>query len=167
MCRWFYLKDVRTRWDVSFIQSNLAAELSAGHTYTFGGDVENVPRQLTGFLGIDWEMKDNLYRIKRIVMPAVWDTEVRSPFYQPGVDVRVGDYILAVNGTMLDPEKDPYAAFEGLSGTASAAGGVQPPLAARKRSSLSHKDQHRTDGYADKRLGRVRRRRPALGFSGA
>ncbi len=110
------LDDVRTRWDVSFIQSNLAAELSAGHTYTFGGDVETAPRLVTGYLGIDWEKNNNLYRIKRIVTPAVWDTEVRSPFDQPGVDVEVGDYILAVNGITLDPEKDPYAALEGLAG---------------------------------------------------
>lgn len=110
------LKDARTRWDVSNIQSNLAAELSAGHTYTGGGDVENVSPVITGFLGIDWEMKDNLYRIKRIVRPALWDTEVRSPFDRPGVDVQTGDYILSVNKVALDPGKDPYAAFEGLSG---------------------------------------------------
>ena len=110
------LNNARTRWDVSFIQSNLAAELSAGHTYTFGGDVESVPTLVTGFLGIDWEMNDNLYRIRRIISPAAWDTEVRSPFDQPSVDVKVGDYILAVNGMTLDPSKDPYAAFEGLSG---------------------------------------------------
>jgi tricorn protease len=110
------LDDARTRWDVSFIQSNLAAELSAGHTYTFGGDVENVPSLGTGFLGIDWEMNDNLYGIKRIVTPAAWDTEVRSPFDQSGVEVEAGDYILAVNSMKLEADKDPYAAFEGLSG---------------------------------------------------
>jgi tricorn protease len=110
------LEDARTRWDVSFIQSNLAAELSAGHTYTFGGDVEQAPSRQTGFLGIDWEMENNRYRINRIAKPAVWDTEVRSPFDSPGVDVEVGDYILAVNGIDLDPNKDPYAAFDGLTG---------------------------------------------------
>lgn len=110
------IEDARTRWDVSNIQSNLAAELSAGHTYTFGGDAESVPRRETGYLGIDWELNNNLYRIKRIVTPAVWDTEVRSPFDQPGVDVKAGDYILSVNSVTLDPGKDPYASFEGLSG---------------------------------------------------
>ncbi|MEJ2627611.1 MAG: PDZ domain-containing protein, partial [bacterium] len=110
------IDDARTRWDVSNIQSNMQAELSAGHTYTFGGDVELVNQRETGFLGIDWELNNNLYKIKRIVTPAKWDTEVRSPFDQPGVEVNAGDYILAVNGTDLDPEKDPYAAFEGLSG---------------------------------------------------
>ncbi|MBN2409772.1 MAG: PD40 domain-containing protein [Candidatus Aminicenantes bacterium] len=110
------IEDARTRWDVSNIQSNLAAELSAGHTYTFGGDAESVTPRLNGYLGIDWELNNDLYRIKRIVTPAAWDTEVRSPFDQPGVDVKPGDYILAVNGVDLDPGKDPYAAFEGLSG---------------------------------------------------
>jgi tricorn protease len=110
------LKDARTRWDVTNIQSNMVAELSAGHTYSRGGDVQAVPQRETGFLGIDWEMKDNLYRIKRIIKPAAWDTQVRSPFDQPGVDVTAGDYILAVNGVNLDPEKEPYAAYEGLFG---------------------------------------------------
>jgi len=110
------IEDARTRWDVSYIQSNLAAELSAGHTYTSGGDAESVTPRVNGFLGIDWELNNNLYRIKRVVTPAAWDTEVRSPFDRPGVDVTIGDYILAVNGVELDPGKDPYSAFEGLSG---------------------------------------------------
>lgn len=110
------IEDARTRWDVSFIISNLSAELSAGHTYTFGGDVERVQPVQTGFLGIDWALKDGKYYIKRIIRPASWDTEVRSPLDQPGVDVQVGDYILAVNGQQLDPTKDPYAAFAGLNG---------------------------------------------------
>lgn len=110
------IEDARTRWDVNHIQSNLAAELSAGHTYTFGGDAERVPPRTNGYLGIDWDLKDSRYQIKRIVTPASWDTEVRSPFAQPGVDVKSGDYILAVNGVDLDVQKEPYSAFEGLAG---------------------------------------------------
>jgi len=110
------IDDARTRWDVSFVQSQLLSELSAGHTYTRGGDTESVTPSATGFLGIDWELDNDRYRIKRIATPAVWDTQVRSPFDQPGVEVKIGDYVLAVNGVSLDPTKDPYAAFEGLSG---------------------------------------------------
>ncbi len=110
------LDDARTRWDVSTLQSNLAAELSAGHTYTRGGDAESVKPVMTGYLGINWELTGDKYKIKEIVRPAVWDTDVRSPLDQPGLDVKAGDYILSVNGIELDPEKDPFAAFEGLSG---------------------------------------------------
>ena len=110
------INEARTRWDVSNIQSNLLAELSAGHTYTYGGDVEQVKRVMTGYLGIDWELSNNQYRIKQIIQPAPWDTEVRSPFDLPGVGVNPGAYILSVNGIILSPDKDPYAAFEGLAG---------------------------------------------------
>ncbi|MBN1939314.1 MAG: PDZ domain-containing protein, partial [Candidatus Aminicenantes bacterium] len=106
----------RTRWDVTNICSNMQAELSAGHTYTSGGDVEQVTPVLTGFLGIDWKPDNGIYRIHRIVRPAAWDTAVRSPFDAPGVGVKEGDAILAVNDIELLPDRDPYAAFEGLSG---------------------------------------------------
>ncbi|MFC2141739.1 PDZ domain-containing protein, partial [Acidobacteriota bacterium] len=109
------IEHARTRWDVTNVCSNLVAELSAGHTYTFGGDVEQVPRLETGFLGIDWEMSQDRYRIKRIVRPAIWNTEVRSPLDRPGVEVEAGEFVLAVNGIAIDPKKDPYAAFDGLS----------------------------------------------------
>ncbi len=110
------IEDARTRWDVSFIISNLSAELSAGHTYTFGGDVERVQPQNTGYLGIDWEADGERYRIKRIVRPAVWDSEVRSPFDKTGIAIEEGDYIMSVNGMDIGTDKDPYANFEGLSG---------------------------------------------------
>ncbi|RLD71706.1 MAG: Tricorn protease like protein [Bacteroidetes bacterium] len=110
------VEDARSRWDLSFIGSNMLAELSAGHTYTFGDGPDQVKRLSTGFLGIDWELTDKGYRIQRIVLPAVWDTEVRSPFDKPGAKIRVGHYIHAVNGISLDPARDPYAAFEGLAG---------------------------------------------------
>ncbi len=110
------IDDARTRWDISNLQSNLAAELSAGHTYTFGGDTESVDYRGTGYLGIDWELSDGMYRIGKIITPAEWDTEIRSPFDRPGNTVNEGDYIHSVNGEELDPDKDPYAAFEGLSG---------------------------------------------------
>jgi tricorn protease len=110
------IKDARTRWDITNLQSNMQAELAAGHTYTNGGDTESVTPILTGFLGIKWAKEGDRYKIGRIVRPASWNTEVRSPFDRPGVEVKEGDFIVAVNGIKLDPNKDPYAAFEGLSG---------------------------------------------------
>ncbi len=110
------LGDARTRWDITNLQLNMVGELSAGHTYASGGDTEQAPSRGNGYLGIDWEKEGNLYKIKHIVKPAVWDTEVRSPFDLPGIAVKEGDYILSANGIKLDPGKDPYAAFEGFSG---------------------------------------------------
>lgn len=110
------IEDARSRWDVTYIQYNLAAELSAGHTYTFGGDNERVTPVSTGYLGIDWGVDNKGYKIKRIVKPAAWDAENRSPLDRPGIDVKEGNYIHSVNGMELSLQKDPYAAFEGLNG---------------------------------------------------
>ena len=110
------INDAITRWDVSNIQIQLISELSAGHTYANGGDVERSGYREDGYLGIDWALDNNMYKIKRIVKPAKWDSEVRSPLEQAGVNIKEGDYIISVNGRALDPAIDPYASFEGLSG---------------------------------------------------
>lgn len=110
------INDALTRWDVSNILLELISELSAGHTYAGGGDVENTESRPTGFLGIDWSLENGKYKIKKIIKPAPWDNKVRSPLGQSGIKVNAGDYILAVNGMELDVNKDPYASFEGLAG---------------------------------------------------
>lgn len=110
------VEEARSRSDITFIQSNMQAELSAGHTYTGTPSSGNRNSISTGFLGIDWEEDQGMFKIKRIVKPAEWDTEVRSPFDNPGTGVKEGYYIHSVNGIPLEAGKDPYAPFEGLSG---------------------------------------------------
>ena len=107
-----------TRWDVNFVLGEFIAELNASHTYNGGGDLETPPARGVGMLGIDWEVADGAYRIARLVSGAAWDTDVRSPLSQPGVDVKVGEYVLAVNGVPLETSRDPWAAFEGLADAA-------------------------------------------------
>ncbi len=109
------LKDAVTRWDVNYVIGELIAELNASHTYRGGGDLERPKRRRVGLLGVDWKLENGAYRIARIIRGAPWDVEVRSPLDQPGVDVKEGDYVLAVNGIPLDISKEPYAAFEGLA----------------------------------------------------
>ena len=110
------INDAITRWDVNNILIQLISELSAGHTYAGGGDAEKSTFRECGFLGVDWELEHNMYKIKKINRPAKWDNEVRSPLDQSGIDVKEGTYVLSVNGRMLDPKIDPYAFFEGLAG---------------------------------------------------
>jgi tricorn protease len=104
-----------TRSDVNFAIGELISELSSSHTYRGGGDVEAGPHRGVGLLGVDWALENGAYRIRHIVEGGPWDSEVRSPLRAPGVDVKEGDYVLAVNGTPLDPAADPWAAFDGLA----------------------------------------------------
>ncbi len=104
-----------TRWDVNYVLGELIGELNASHTYRGGGDQERSSNMNVGYLGIDWKKSNGYYQVGRIIRGASWDAEVRSPLDEVGVDVNVGDYILAVNGTPVDGSKDPYASFQGLA----------------------------------------------------
>jgi tricorn protease len=112
------LDNAITRWDVNNILQEMASELSAGHTYVSGGDVEFGKNRTNGFLGIDWSVDNGAFKVKRIVRGAAWDNEVRSPLEATGVNIKEGEYILSVNGRKLDTDLDPYSMFEGLSGKA-------------------------------------------------
>jgi tricorn protease len=105
-----------TRWDVNFVIGEMIAELNASHTYRGGGAVETPKNVNVGYLGVDWAVDNGGYRIKRIVRGAPWDVEARSPLDVPGVGVKEGEYVLAVNGVPMDPKRDPYAAFQGTGG---------------------------------------------------
>ncbi|HLH53871.1 MAG TPA: PDZ domain-containing protein [Verrucomicrobiae bacterium] len=109
------LDDAVTRWDVNYVLGELIAELNASHTYRSGGDVESPKQQGVGYLGVDFAIENGAYRIKKIVHAAPWDAETRSPLAEPGVEVKEGDYLLAVNGLPLETDREPYAAFQGLA----------------------------------------------------
>ena len=109
------LDDAVTRWDVNFILGELIAELSSSHTYRGGGDVEKPLERGVGLLGADFSLDAGFYRIANILDGAPWDSEARSPLKMPGVNIREGDYLLAVNHVPLDTTKDPWAAFQGLA----------------------------------------------------
>ena len=105
-----------TRWDVNYVIGELIGELNSSHTYRSGGDLENPPSRGVGYLGCDFVLTNGLYQISRIIEPSSWDaSEVRSPLKQPGLNVKVGDFLLAVNGEPLNPAEDPWAAFQGLA----------------------------------------------------
>ncbi|WP_340112331.1 S41 family peptidase [Maribellus mangrovi] len=110
------IEQAASREDVNFILGELIGEMNASHTYKGGGDLEQAPRQKTGYLGVDWAISDGAYRIKNILKGAKWDAEARSPLAEPGVDVEEGDYILKVNGLPLSVDNEPAAAFQGLGG---------------------------------------------------
>jgi tricorn protease len=104
-----------TRWDVNYVVGEMISELNASHTYRGGGDLERPVTRPVGYLGIDWALENGAYRITSIVDGAPWDSEVRSPLAMPGLKVKPGDYILAVNGEPMDVKEAPWAAFEGLA----------------------------------------------------
>ncbi len=110
------INDAVTRWDVNFVLGELIAELNSSHTYRGGGDVQQPLRHDVGLLGVNYTLENGAYRIHQIIDGAPWDNEVRSPLKEPGVDVKEGDYLLAVDRVPMDTTQDPWAAFQGRAG---------------------------------------------------
>ena len=107
------LEGAITREEVDFIIGEMIGELNASHTYHGGGDVERQNNKNVGYLGIDWEAAGNYYKVKKIIRGAMWDAATRSPLDMPGIDIKEGSYILAVNGLPITTAQEPYAYFQG------------------------------------------------------
>ena len=103
-----------TRWDLNWILEEMVGELNSSHTYIWGSSTESPRSQRFGMLGVDWKLENGAFRISHIADGGDWDSELRSPLMVTGVEVKEGDYVLAVNGIPLDTGKEPWASFQGL-----------------------------------------------------
>lgn len=106
------LDDCVSRADVGYVIRELISELNIGHAYYFGRDGGDEKTVATGLLEAEFELHDGAYRIRRILRGAAWDLDARGPLSRPGLHVREGDYVLAINGVPFDTTKDPWAAFQ-------------------------------------------------------
>jgi tricorn protease len=110
------LPEVRHRADLTQLLSEMQGELTIGHSFVGAGDLPRVDSRQVGLLGADLEVAQGRYRIKKIFRGENWNPDLQAPLSAPGVDVREGDYILAVNGRDLTATDNPYALFVGTAG---------------------------------------------------
>jgi len=108
------LSAVADRYSLTYVLGEMIGELSNSHTYVGGGDFPDLHPINVGLLGVDYELDSasGRYRIKKIYPGENWDAAVRSPLTEPGINVKEGDYLLAVNGRELRAPQDPYELFE-------------------------------------------------------
>jgi len=109
---------VAHRYDLNYIIGEMIGELCCSHTYVSGGDKPKVGLVKTGLLGIDWEpdTASGFYRIKKIYPGQNWSENLRSPLTEPGVEVKEGEYILAVDNKILRYPAEPFSLFENTVG---------------------------------------------------
>ena len=112
------LPGVGHRDELDFLLGEMVSELEAGHTYVMPGDEPHVERVEGGKLGAELELdaETGRFRIARILNGENWDETYRSPLTEPGVNVREGDYLLAIDGTKLHHPDNPYRLLEGKAG---------------------------------------------------
>ena len=110
---------VSCRQDIRYVIGELIGELNTSHTYVFGGDIRRQAENVNvGMLGCGWtiDSKNNRYRFGKLYLVPDWTREIIPPLSRPGVAVKEGDYLLAVNGEEVTAGRNVYSYFQGLAG---------------------------------------------------
>jgi tricorn protease len=109
-----YLPGIASRDDLSFLFREMMSYLSVGHMFIYGGYEPKMSQIKVGLLGADYRIEHRHYRIVRIYRGGKWNG-IYAPLAQPGLKVKQGDYLLAVNGIALPGSVNIYRAFEDLA----------------------------------------------------
>ncbi|MDB4876591.1 MAG: peptidase [Gemmatimonadetes bacterium] len=106
---------INHRADLNYLIDMMGSEIAVGHSFVRGGDMPDVPVVNGGLLGADFAVENGRYRITKIYDNENWNPDLRAPLAAPGVDVRVGDYLLAVNGVELKAPDNVYRLLDGTA----------------------------------------------------
>ncbi|MEM9928988.1 MAG: PDZ domain-containing protein [Bacteroidota bacterium] len=109
-----FLPDVKTRPDLYRVMEWMGSELGVGH-HRFGSRgtrLNNPARVGGGLLGADYQVINGRYQIEKIYGGLNWNGRLRSPLTEPGVNVKEGEYILAVDGAEVTGSDNLYSFFE-------------------------------------------------------
>ncbi len=110
------LKHVQRREDLNDLLVEMIAELQVGHNRIGGGDVHRERPTTIGLLGADFTTENGHYRIKTIYSGDRWNPFMKAPLAVPGLGVKEGDYILAVNGRPVNAQQNLFASLENTVG---------------------------------------------------
>lgn len=107
-----YLPGIVSRQDLNYLFLEMLGKLSVGHMFVEGlGDIPKVAPVPVGFLGADYTIENGRYRFAKIYSGENWNPDLRAPLTEPGVDVKPGEYLLAVNGRELRGRDNIYRLF--------------------------------------------------------
>jgi tricorn protease len=105
-----------SRDDLNYLIGQIIGELSNSHTYVGGGDRGGTePRVPTAYLGVDYgiDARRGHYVFSRIYPGDNTRPAYRSPLTEPGLDVRTGDELLAIDGQDVPLDRDPASFLVG------------------------------------------------------
>ncbi|HEX8283700.1 MAG TPA: PDZ domain-containing protein [Pyrinomonadaceae bacterium] len=111
-----YLDSVGHRSDLTYLFREMLNQLTIGHMFIGGGDAPRPSAVSGGLLGADYKIENGRYRFAKVYNGESWNPSLRAPLTQPGVNVKAGDYLLAVGGREVKASDNVHSFFEGMSG---------------------------------------------------
>lgn len=110
------LAGVGGRDDLNYLFREMTGNISVGHTFIGAGLRPPVTAVKVGLLGADYDIDNGRYRFARIFNGENWNPDLLAPLTAPGVEVKDGEYLLAVNGRDVQATSDVYSYFLGTAG---------------------------------------------------
>ncbi len=107
---------VKNRLDLTYVIGGLIGELAVGHAYVDGGDHIQADVKSTGMLGAEVVRDGKAFKITKILQGAPDRKSLRSPLTEPGMNVKVGDCITAVDGVSTADVNNLYSLLQGKAG---------------------------------------------------
>lgn len=106
---------IASRTEFSDLVWEMQGELGTSHAYDIGGDLKPSPAMSLGRLGADLEFdaKAKAFRVQRIYDGGVNEFKEMSPLRQPGLNIKRGDEIVAVDGVDVDEDRSPQSLLIG------------------------------------------------------
>jgi tricorn protease len=111
-----YLSGLASRDDLNYLFTEMLGNMTVGHMFLGGGDHPEIKKVSTGLLGADYSIENGRYRFARVFNGENWNPDLKAPLTQPGVNVMVGEYLLAVNGQEVRATDNVYSFFEATAG---------------------------------------------------
>jgi tricorn protease len=111
-----YLDGIVSRQDLNYLFEDMLGELTCGHVFVGGGDQPDAKPVRGGLLGADYRIENGRYRFARVYDGENWNPALQAPLTQPGVNVKAGEYLLAVNGRDVPASEDVHKFFEATAG---------------------------------------------------
>jgi tricorn protease len=111
-----YLDGIASRAELTYLFQECLGEMTVGHMFVGGGEAPEPKKIKVGLLGADYSLENNRYRVAKVYNGENWNPGNEAPLTQPGVNVKVGDYILAVNGRELHASDNIFSFFEETAG---------------------------------------------------
>lgn len=101
------LQRVNSRSEFSDLIWEMQGELGTSHSYEAGGDRKTHPHYPMGYLGADFEWVGGHYKIKQLFHGEVSHFNKMSPLLSPGLNIKIGDELLAIDGVTLNEKITP------------------------------------------------------------
>ena len=112
-----FIEHCVTRDDLNRVLMWMCSELAVGHHRVGGGEERRSPDSVGGgVLGANYEIDSGRYRLKKVFGGLNWNGQMRAPLTEPGVRVKTGEFIIAVNGVDLKASDNIYRHFENTAG---------------------------------------------------